>query len=701
MVTALVRHEVRWLCPEPFWAAAADASDAPLEVVRRPAILRFATDTFMEELLAVLAHRPCALTQWAAKPETWDDPLPAPAAAASLNVAALPSTFERRRERRLAAAAGRRATPESASTADGTGDPQQAASDPRPLKLYQPAQQRFYLVAAAIVCKKPGLPDRPVRAGRQERVSYLMRRLVRPQGTTSSDPADWDEYAYVLGSAGAAWRRLGPEEPYAADEIVPNEERLPLFGVEYQKCGKAPRRLLAGVIPTGRRESYVGAPAFVASDAAEGGTPAASLDLRREVFDTRVTAPWSSLIRQALNDRDRLDTTKNPPVEIGDAEPPAEDDDTAAKRLRKASREQIQTASWYVLLDFAKFLERWLPDVWKTVVAQPQNESALYDALGSNVEKAVFDVLKTTTCNLRSVLGNSLYGDSDIATSLREALAAIRGQWQPGQPTAQQIEDDLEAVDQPYDRDGFPIALDPRWPTFLFPLSDCGTVLGPVPNTPHPPSPGLDEAELAIEQVEALADMVEAALPGPPVASDTDSVLSGATIGDARDAWFAIRCVYERPNCGPFHPPIVSHPTEPFQLASYFDPEAPARPIRIPMPLDISPAGLRKYKKNAGLIVSDLLCGQMRRIRKLTLADLVLSVLPWPFHKDLPDPGKTGPCSGGSGSFGMICSLSIPIVTLCALILLIIMVTLFDTFFRWLPLLFSCRPLLGLKGKSP
>ena len=33
----------------------------------------------------------------------------------------------------------------------------------------------------------------------------------------------------------------------------------------------------------------------------------------------------------------------------------------------------------------------------------------------------------------------------------------------------------------------------------------------------------------------------------------------------------------------------------------------------------------------------------------------------------------------------MICSLSIPIITLCALILLIIIVTLLDFIFRWLP----------------
>jgi hypothetical protein len=47
----------------------------------------------------------------------------------------------------------------------------------------------------------------------------------------------------------------------------------------------------------------------------------------------------------------------------------------------------------------------------------------------------------------------------------------------------------------------------------------------------------------------------------------------------------------------------------------------------------------------------------------------------------------------------MFCSLSIPIVTICALILLIIIVSLFDLFFRWLPYLFLCLPIPGFKGK--
>jgi hypothetical protein len=97
--------------------------------------------------------------------------------------------------------------------------------------------------------------------------------------------------------------------------------------------------------------------------------------------------------------------------------------------------------------------------------------------------------------------------------------------------------------------------------------------------------------------------------------------------------------------------------------------------------------------------MSDILCGQVQRAKGLGFIDLVLSVLPFPFHKDL-NVGGMGPCGSPSASFGMICSLSIPIITICALILLIIIVTLLDLIFRWLPWFVICFPVPNLSGKK-
>ena len=77
----------------------------------------------------------------------------------------------------------------------------------------------------------------------------------------------------------------------------------------------------------------------------------------------------------------------------------------------------------------------------------------------------------------------------------------------------------------------------------------------------------------------------------------------------------------------------------------------------------------------------------------------MLSVLPWPFHKDL-DLGAGGSCRTGEINIGMICSLSIPIITICALILLMIIVSLLDFIFRWMPYFIMCFPIPGLKGKK-
>jgi hypothetical protein len=163
---------------------------------------------------------------------------------------------------------------------------------------------------------------------------------------------------------------------------------------------------------------------------------------------------------------------------------------------------------------------------------------------------------------------------------------------------------------------------------------------------------------------------------------------------------FVIRYVYVRRDCGPLHPPVLSAPSEPFQLASFYDADAPARPIRISLPLDVSPAGLRKFNRNTAFVMSDMLCGQVQRAKGLGFVDLVLSVLPWPFHKPL-DVGAGGPCQNSGGlNIGMICSLSIPIITICALILLMIIVSLLDIIFRWMPYFVMCFPIPGLKGKK-
>jgi hypothetical protein len=241
----------------------------------------------------------------------------------------------------------------------------------------------------------------------------------------------------------------------------------------------------------------------------------------------------------------------------------------------------------------------------------------------------------------------------------------------------------------------------PDWPTMLFPLADPEVLDEPLPLPSLVREPGEDDLPFRLRKIDKFGELIAAALPQTATAKIPAVRAAAHAVTTAKDGWFVIRCLFQREACGPLHPPIVSEPTVPFQMAGFFDPDAPARPIRIPLPLDTTPAGLRKFDKNTAFLVSDVLCGQMTRLKSLGLIDLIRAVLPWPLHKDLDVPDK-GPCKDGSGiDIGMLCSISIPIVTICALVLLMVIVSLLDLIFRWIPYFILCFPLPKLKGKSP
>ena len=102
----------------------------------------------------------------------------------------------------------------------------------------------------------------------------------------------------------------------------------------------------------------------------------------------------------------------------------------------------------------------------------------------------------------------------------------------------------------------------------------------------------------------------------------------------------------------------------------------PARPIHIALPIDTTIAGLRKLPKNVAL--PDL--------RRAARADAAAS----PTLKKALD-GELG--DGEPLDLGMICSFSIPIITICALIVLIIFVILLNIVFWWLPFFRICFPI--------
>jgi hypothetical protein len=145
-------------------------------------------------------------------------------------------------------------------------------------------------------------------------------------------------------------------------------------------------------------------------------------------------------------------------------------------------------------------------------------------------------------------------------------------------------------------------------------------------------------------------------------------------------AHYVLRCAYLRPQCGALHRDVVSAPSEEFAIADFFDFDAPARDIQIVLPADTSVKDLRKFQRNVRFVISDQLRHQLNRAGKLGLI---------PGAKQTPDEPL---------SVGWICTMSIPIITICALIALFIFLIILNVIFWWLPFVKVCLP-VPMKAK--
>lgn len=680
-------HPLQWTAPPPFWRTG-DAARAVPGLIAQPQILRFATDDFMDEMLATLAQHPQALPEFTAQAETWR----APHAGPTPNPAAW---LERPPSRLLPLARQARARREALP----------AVALPQPLKLYQAAHQRHYLVAGSLVCQTPGLPDRAVDVGRQK-VSFVLRRLflktelangVNPRTALKQpDPAhmdEWVEHAWVLSGKSGHWQAVPSSA--TTSKLVKGEERLATFPARYADAHGQPRRLFVGSVPVGRRETYQSASrmdtALTASEVAAHA--------RTTQFRVDVLAPWRALVNTArdLNDqpsaaiygRDAFDKDSG---QLSDRTK------IDADRLR-ALRSQLQLSTWYALLDLRAWLSAHLPDYLQWLddgeADTPPGSSAVADfhALLKRVRQP--DAMHTGPWPITDP--DSAYAATELAVDLPDAIRRI-GEFSEVLENA--LSGSTAYATTPFEIPAQGTAKPAHWPNFLFLLVDpLHEVPTPLNSSEAPPnSPDDFESEKRQTRIEALAEHLPEA-DYSLLAKAPEPSLASLTPTDMREGWYVMRLVYERPDCAPFEGTLISAATVPFQMAGFFDPDAPARPIRIGLPVDISPAGLRKFDKNTVFMMSDMLCGHLDRFRGITFGDLVLSVLPWPFHKDFNVADK-GPCKQQDMSLGVMCSLSIPIITICALILLTIIVSLLDFIFRWLPLFIVCFPLPGFKARK-
>ena len=574
---------VQWVTASPLWQ---DAMAEPARL-RRPAILRFASDRFMDELSGTLATDPADLTTRVAAPVSYRQRPPG-----------VPATW-----------------------------------DPAPteLKLFQPIHGHFNLISASLVCRIPGMPDRLLDAADDEAVGFVLRRLVPmpASGATATvgsgsgasklgtggssidgqaadapdaqvEDARLVEHAWIADPlAGPGWQPVGT----SAARLVANEELLPLFPLQFQDGGR--RRLFVGLIPTGSVETFKATGTLSPAATTPDGSP---VDGRPDEFDTQVIAPLAELVRTKA----------------------AVDKGTVPQAAKVAASNLRQEASEFLLLDFADLLRIHMPTLWTAVRAAQRPASgagpqALYDALTA--------ARASSAPNARTIR----------ALLVEAADKALRIADEGGSAAAMGV--DLADAVGLRDAGGLPAE-----PTFT-----------------------------------ALRATIRGALPEPPAATTEPPRADAAAAGNVpklagRRARFVVRCVFRRPRCLPLPLDIVSDPTEPFTIAPFFDPDAPARTVRVELPVKTTIAELRKYPKSVGFAISNQLREQMSRVTDL---------------KKTMD-GELG--AGESLDLGMLCSFSIPIITICALIVLLIFVGLLNLVFWWMPFLRICLP-IALPGK--
>ena len=202
MNTTVNKPQVQWMAPSLLWSDPAFIGS--MMHLQRPVLLRFRSDSFMRDFMAILQQQPDRLKEYIAKPETFRTP---PLGALLSWLAPLPSH----------------------------------------VKLYLPVHGCFYLVVASLIDTEPNLPDHTVNTTQQEQTRFVLRRLT----------ADGQEMAWISDPAqlppdNKSWQVLADDQK---TKSVPNEALFPLFPSIYTDNGQK-RRLLVGCVPTTSRETY-------------------------------------------------------------------------------------------------------------------------------------------------------------------------------------------------------------------------------------------------------------------------------------------------------------------------------------------------------------------------------------------------------------------------------------------------------------
>lgn len=526
---------------------------------------------------------------------------------------------------------------------------------PETPKLFHPAHQRFYAVTGSLVCRRQGLPDRSVNAADEERAAFVIRRL-EPLSDRELDPFDPDTYL-EYGWFENHWRLI--PEPEKVDLRADDsngadgreETRYPLFGLPHPtpgareerssgtvaSGGSGPRdarerRTWAGFVPVTDREEFALAPVSGGTE-----TTATPLPSDPELADPRLTVLHAEVFEPLTSLRDLLEEARSNPDLV-----PKPDD--------------VQPVLLFALLDLWDFFDVVRKDVaaylcpdCDRVSERPAREKEQLE----DVDRRIVELLEAV-----SDLSAPLHWREELVNVAENANTVRTGVL--GDLLLSEIltPDGEVAVD----------ALIARLNVLLAEEVDLSDVEPRLPELPNGESdrPALERA-------------LQVAVSPPSDPSDLPEELQPPVERYAGGAVYVIRCLYERPRCEPYRPPVLSDRSVPFRMAGVTDADAPARPLRISMPENTDLSDFRDAEKGVSVLFSAQLRNQIERVRNLSLSDVE--------EGDLNAPGTF--------SLGMVCTLSIPIITICGLILLLVMVNILNIVFQWLPYFQICFPLPG------
>src|SRR4030095_5413617 len=160
MQESLRMESFDWIKPSPLWQP--HRQDFLAQDFFRPLLLQFETDDFMDEFLRIAARR---------EPDELAKAVAVPAIAN------------------------------------------------KPLKLFQPIHERYYLACASLCCRLPGFPDRDPRLADGENVFFVMRKIASEKDAAGA--ALEREYAWVIDERRKGkWKLLvdGAAPPEAGEE---------------------------------------------------------------------------------------------------------------------------------------------------------------------------------------------------------------------------------------------------------------------------------------------------------------------------------------------------------------------------------------------------------------------------------------------------------------------------------------------------